>query len=299
MSLSNLPPDVLRTAPGRHPWSNRRRSVWPVLLLIAGLLAVAACGLAIDLKVSREIYERRGLGVLHPSLEVVRGFGDAVGVLLIGLLIYTLDYTRRPNLPRMTTIALAAGGMVDVLKLLICRVRPHHSDLTGSVYSTFEGWLPGLSAGSNGQSFPSGHTATAIGLALGLSWLYPRGRTMFVALAVLVGLQRVEAGAHYLSDVLCGAAIGVACALVCFRGPYMGRFFARLERWLRLNLQARLNRRFAAYAAGRSNVPVRIPGIVAEDLYGATARVAEAAGSRARSATEAHADQLHIANSAA
>ena len=42
--------------------------------------------------------------------------------------------------------------------------------------------------------------------------LYPRGRWMFALFAALAMLQRVDAQAHYCSDVLAGAAIGLALA---------------------------------------------------------------------------------------
>ena len=59
-------------------------------------------------------------------------------------------------------MALGAGSIVNLLKLAVWRVRPHHANLAGSVLATFVGWWPGLGAGTDGQSFPSGHTATAV-----------------------------------------------------------------------------------------------------------------------------------------
>ena len=41
------------------------------------------------------------------------------------------------------------------------------------------------SSSRSAQSFPSAHTATAVGLALGLGSLYPQGRRYFAALAAL------------------------------------------------------------------------------------------------------------------
>ena len=102
---------------------------------------------------------------------------------------------------------LAAGVAADLLKMLVMRSRPY--DLP------FLSW-PGLGTFGIGcrplrrqraQSFPSAHTATAVGLAAALIWLYPQGRLVFSLLAVLVGCQRVASGAHYPSDVLVGAAV--------------------------------------------------------------------------------------------
>ena len=59
------------------------------------------------------------------------------------------------------------------------------------------------------QAFPSAHSATAFGFALGLSWLFPKGRWYFFALAILAASQRVLSLAHWTSDVFFGAAVGL------------------------------------------------------------------------------------------
>ena len=54
-------------------------------------------------------------------------------------------------------------------------------------------------------------------LALALGWLYPKGKWLFLLLALLVACQRIECGAHYLSDVLCGAAVSCLTVSCCLR----------------------------------------------------------------------------------
>ena len=76
------------------------------------------------------------------------------------------------------------------------------------------------------QSFPSAHTATAVGLAIGLSWMYPRGRWLFAVFAALVACQRMQSCAHYLSDTLFGATVGFLVATVCIE--YV-KWFDRFE----------------------------------------------------------------------
>ncbi len=74
-------------------------------------------------------------------------------------------------------------------------------------------------AGRHGSaSFPSGHAAQSFGLALPLVLLLP-GNSLPVRLAKLalllvaslVGYSRIVKGAHYLSDVLGGAALAFLC----------------------------------------------------------------------------------------
>jgi undecaprenyl-diphosphatase len=78
------------------------------------------------------------------------------------------------------------------------------------------------------QSFPSAHTATATGLAIACAKLYPRASWFFVLLVCLCGLQRLESSAHFLSDVLAGAALGVTSALF-WELPSLQRWFDRWE----------------------------------------------------------------------
>ncbi len=106
---------------------------------------------------------------------------------------------------------------------------PNSFDFAGSVGSTFGAWLPLWSVGSTGQSLPSGHTGTAVGLAIALVWAYPRGRWLFPVLALLVACQRVQAGAHWLSDVLAGGVVGCLVALVCLDVGPIPRAFNRWE----------------------------------------------------------------------
>ncbi|HEX6701699.1 MAG TPA: phosphatase PAP2 family protein [Gaiellaceae bacterium] len=70
------------------------------------------------------------------------------------------------------------------------------------------------------SSFPAGHAATACAGAVLLSYVAPRVSPLFVALALAIGFSRVYVGVHYPSDVLGGAAIGLAvgcCAILALR----------------------------------------------------------------------------------
>lgn len=65
--------------------------------------------------------------------------------------------------------------------------------------------------GSNQLSFPSGHTANAFAIAGVLHKHYgPRAGIPLYAWSVLVGGGRMKTNRHFLSDVVAGAAIGLA-----------------------------------------------------------------------------------------
>lgn len=194
--------------------SDYRRWLLPPLMLL--LLAVAA--VAIDTPVAQWSLGRNYPRVVRELMSLAEAFGHGVGVTVVLLTIYTLDPARRSALPRTIAAVLAAGCGANLVKLLISRSRPGSTDLAHLAgWQTFSGWLPLGANGSGWQSFPSAHTATAVGLALALSWLYPRGRLLFAGFAMAVAAQRVLGGAHFPSDVLAGAAVGWWCAYAVLR----------------------------------------------------------------------------------
>jgi membrane-associated phospholipid phosphatase len=164
---------------------------------------------------------------------VFENFGHGLGVAIIVIAIYVLDPARRWGLPRVLGCAYGAGLAANGVKMLLSRTRPNDFNFLGDVWTTFGAWLPGASAGSVGQSFPSAHTATAVGFAAGLVWLYPRGRWLFFIFAALVGCQRIQSGAHFLSDVLAGAALGSIIALAFLKCGLLPGWMDRLESWMK------------------------------------------------------------------
>jgi membrane-associated phospholipid phosphatase len=62
------------------------------------------------------------------------------------------------------------------------------------------------------MSFPSGHTCLAFATAATLAIMIPRWRPAFYALASVVAVERVVENAHYVTDVLAGAAVGTIAA---------------------------------------------------------------------------------------
>jgi membrane-associated phospholipid phosphatase len=201
-------------------------------LILPGVLLLAAAGaLAVDVPIARAFRDWNLSPPIHSYLALVNRFevfGHGLGVAVLLIAVYVLDPGRRWAIPRLIACAAGAGLAANLIKMLIFRTRPYGAALDGPVWATFGQWFSAVSVGSVGQSFPSAHTATAIGFAAGLTWLYPRGRFLFYTLAVLVGCQRIVCGAHYLSDVLIGAAAGCLVALFVL---HLGRLPAWFDRW--------------------------------------------------------------------
>jgi undecaprenyl-diphosphatase len=68
-------------------------------------------------------------------------------------------------------------------------------------------------------SFPSGHTLHATAFSIVALAYYPGLTLLLVSFSFLVALSRVVLGLHYPSDVLAGAVLGAAIALLSFGLP--------------------------------------------------------------------------------
>ena len=210
---------------------NCRGFLLPALLLLA-----AAAALAIDVPVAlafRYCNNADAARTIRDYLGYLNNFetfGHGLGVAIVLVALHQLDPGRRWAIPRVLACALAAGGAADLLKMVLLRIRPNDLpvNFSGTVWATFGQWLPMLGGNSGTQSFPSAHTATAVGLAAALIWLYPNGRVFFSLLTVLVGCQRIVSGAHYPSDVLVGAAAGCLVAMFLL---HVGRLSAWFDGW--------------------------------------------------------------------
>lgn len=109
------------------------------------------------------------------------------------------------------TCLVLAGIPVPLIKVITGRFRPEYL-----VESGLYGFSP-LYFDLGSVTFPSGHTQTAFTVMTVLLVLFPRYDVLYVTLAVLVGASRVFVNAHFLSDVLMGAFIGVAVPLLVKR----------------------------------------------------------------------------------
>lgn len=71
-----------------------------------------------------------------------------------------------------------------------------------------------FAAPSPDPSFPSDHAAAAFAIAVAILVFSRRAGAAFLAAATLIAVSRVVLGLHYPSDVLAGAAVGTAAALL-------------------------------------------------------------------------------------
>jgi undecaprenyl-diphosphatase len=73
------------------------------------------------------------------------------------------------------------------------------------------------------SSFPSGHTAAAVAFTGAVAPAWPVAGALCAVPAAAVAVERVQSGAHYPSDVVAGATIGLATAWLVHRAPHLLR----------------------------------------------------------------------------
>ncbi|MBU1306903.1 MAG: phosphatase PAP2 family protein [Alphaproteobacteria bacterium] len=114
------------------------------------------------------------------------------------------------------------GLMANLLKRLIGRARPEHFLDAGAFqfHQVVNAW--------DFQSFPSGHSTTAMATALIVGFMVPRFFPAILVIAVMTGLSRVVIGMHYPTDVASGFLLGII-------GAYAVRNVFARRRWLFVN----------------------------------------------------------------
>ncbi|MCH2178667.1 MAG: phosphatase PAP2 family protein [Mariniblastus sp.] len=211
----------------------RSQFTWPRILLPAAALLVGALYIApYDVNISQSISAGFLPGDIRRIIHLSEIFAHGFGVLMILISLWVVFPDKRKFVPRIAMLAGLSGLTAQCIKLFLVRQRPgDFVDRWELATSTWSGLIQdsSLNMTNKFQSFPSGHTATAVGLAIGLTYVFPRGKYLFAVLAVMASLQRIVSNAHWTSDVLSGAAVGLIVSGLLMQNFGLGRFCNRLE----------------------------------------------------------------------
>ena len=187
------------------------------MLLWAGIIAIL-CGvasLAIDRPLAHFIYDHVSARQ-HRALDSITHAAKAGHWLAVSLLVLAFAALTRhlgsggsliALLIRCSLAFLAAltlGSIVlHAIKLVLGRRRPR-DEIEMGLY----GFVP-LAFNLDYNSFPSGHSLTIMIVATIATCIWPALWPLWYAIAVLLAGTRALLTAHFLSDVLIGAGIGL------------------------------------------------------------------------------------------
>ncbi|MBQ8184777.1 MAG: phosphatase PAP2 family protein [Lachnospiraceae bacterium] len=155
-----------------------------------------------DVSILLFVQEHLRTEVFNEIWKFITHLGDD-GLIWIALGVVLLFFKKTRPAGFAVLAALLIHELVNntILKNLVARPRP---------FLVCEELVPLISKPSS-YSFPSGHTsssfAAAMALYLGTS---KKAGIPALVLAALIGLSRIYVGVHYPTDVLAGAALGIA-----------------------------------------------------------------------------------------
>ena len=190
------------------------------MLLWAGALSIliGLLALTIDRPLAHFIYDHVSARA-HKGLDGITHYAKAGHWLLAAILaliiaaalrhagLFANEVTLLINYSLAFIASLTLGsGVLHVIKLVLGRRRPS-DDMEMGLY----GFMP-LAFNPDYNSFPSGHALTICCVAVIFTCVWPIWWPLWFSVAFLLGVTRALLTAHFLSDVLIGAGIGLIAA---------------------------------------------------------------------------------------
>ena len=145
--------------------------------------------------------------------------------LLLGAIMLCFKKTRVSGFIMLAALGLGIVLNDLVIKNIFERSRPFVQ--SGELYD----WL--ASTGykfPTGYSFPSGHSMAAFACAVVLLFFYKKRALPALSVAILIALSRAFMCVHFISDVACGALLGILVGLLVI--GYYKMLWGDVERFL-------------------------------------------------------------------
>jgi membrane-associated phospholipid phosphatase len=191
-----------------------RRFLGPIVLAVIAL-AIIAGSFLLDAPVERLVLEWNGGHWSRvPGIALLSRYGDWPELMLLGALgVFLARRLRNVRWQRILLSAMIAstlaGMAVNASRLTTGRTRPRVAE-QGWYGPRHDGkWLIGM---ADFNSFPSGHTATAVGFAGVILFAAPVWGIPAMIAAGSIAAARILLGAHHPSDITAATIIALAMA---------------------------------------------------------------------------------------
>ncbi len=196
------------------------------LLIILAFISITISYLFIDKSIALWCHEHV-TSQYYQIFKIITEFGDAIYYLIgFGIAFLTFRFLWKNQLWENYALFLfgtvvVSGIAADIVKWTLGRYRPSElfeRGLYGFDFLHIDRALTG---------FPSGHTTTVFALATAITYLWPKWSVFAWIFAILVGISRIVIGAHYPSDVMSGAVIGIFSILILIRYWNLAKTFQK------------------------------------------------------------------------
>ena len=134
-------------------------------------------------------------------------FSDYAGYVLVVILVLMFIFKSAKLSWFMVLVALISAVVSRGIITTIIRFFYHHPRPFDVL--TVKQLIP-----EGGYSFPSGHAAFYFALSMGVYLYNKKLGTAFFVVSILMGIARIFAGVHWPADILGGALVGIATALL-------------------------------------------------------------------------------------
>lgn len=210
--MSTGPETASLTAPITNRHSGRTIGIAAVIFAVAVALDVPISNWVHDSGLSPAI--KNATGFIHIFIHYgLRFYGLFWFTLAACLVLWALGRGRNALIVLLSGIFSVAN---QVLKWCFGRIRPFHDSPPFALHP-FNGGISGLIHAEQSLSFPSGDATLAFAMTASLSWAWPRWRILWWILGIWICVERVAEGAHYPSDTVAGAFLGLFVAQVARR----------------------------------------------------------------------------------
>jgi membrane-associated phospholipid phosphatase len=198
------------------------------LLILAGAAILVWVSFGLDDAVRSWVAEHQG-ATARNFMRAVSRYGDWPEHVALGVILLTLAWTRGSKswmrlFAAMIVACALAGIGARAVKIATGRARPN--------VQAESGWNgPRLSSRYN--AFPSGHAAASTAFFATLVLAGYRIGAGLLIIPMLIAFSRMYVAAHYLSDVVSGALVGLLAACLVARWMHLSIEKPPPPKWLR------------------------------------------------------------------